>query len=203
MRAPHLTSEPPSFAAAPAELLAQVADALAWPLLLLRRDASLMHANAAARQLLRRGQPLRLDQGRAVPVPAGQRPAFDAALQQARDERRLLHWPGAAGGMTVTLAALPAVTPAEAPVMVVLSGGDGRADDAQAYADLHGLTAAETRVLQRLALGESTRQAAAALGVGVATVRTQVMNLRRKTGHPSVPALLRSLAALPPLAAPT
>jgi DNA-binding CsgD family transcriptional regulator len=35
-----------------------------------------------------------------------------------------------------------------------------------------------------------------------ATVRSQTMSLRRKTGHASVAELLRALAAMPPLGPP-
>ena len=43
-------------------------------------------------------------------------------------------------------------------------------------------------------------QTAAALGTQPATVRSQLASLRRKTGHGSVAALLRALAAMPPVA---
>jgi len=42
-------------------------------------------------------------------------------------------------------------------------------------------------------------QAAKAIGVSLSTVRSQVLSLRRKTGHRSVPALLAALRSLPPL----
>jgi DNA-binding CsgD family transcriptional regulator len=191
-----------AFGTAPsAQLLAQVADALVWPLLLLQRDGGLLHANHAARQMLRRGQPLRLSARQQVQAtPAGQQAHFAAALEAAFEAgpQQLLQWPG----FTATLTRLPPDGPHEAPVLLALATPDGRASDARAFAAMHRLSEAETRVLQRLALGESSSRAAVALGVTPATVRSQTMSLRRKTGHASVAELLRALAAMPPLGPP-
>jgi DNA-binding CsgD family transcriptional regulator len=56
--------------------------------------------------------------------------------------------------------------------------------------------------MRRLALGESSSRAAQALGVKPATVRTQVVSIRRKTGHGSVFELLQALSAMPPVRHP-
>jgi DNA-binding CsgD family transcriptional regulator len=68
-----------------------------------------------------------------------------------------------------------------------------------AYARSHGLTLAEARVLERLASGEAPCQAAQVLGVAISTVRTQIGQIRQKTGARSIRALLREIATLPPL----
>jgi DNA-binding CsgD family transcriptional regulator len=69
----------------------------------------------------------------------------------------------------------------------------------QWYAHAHGLTSAETRVLARLASGESPREIAAAHDVGLATVRTQIGAIRVKTGAASIRDLLQQVAVLPPM----
>ena len=97
-----------------AATLAQVADALAWPLLLLRADTTLLHANAAARGLLRQGQPLHISRQREVqPASLRHRAAFEQACDAAlaKQPTRLLRWPaaGAADAWCGLLRALPHV----------------------------------------------------------------------------------------------
>jgi DNA-binding CsgD family transcriptional regulator len=194
-----------------ADILSQVADALAWPLFVLRHDGLLLHANRAAGSVLGAGTPLlRQADRRVVPSQPERVAAFAEALSAAAAEgaRRVLHWRGAAGSFTATLAPLAGAAGSThedlgaaglVPVLLALALPGSLEADADAFAREHGLSPAETRVLQRLALGESSVQAAAALGLAAATVRSQTVSLRRKTGHASVAALQRTLAALPPL----
>jgi DNA-binding CsgD family transcriptional regulator len=196
-----LPDESAQHGAAAPELLRLLADALAWPLLLLRADGGLLHANRAARDMLQQGRPLRLSPRRQlVPADPQQREALADALREvaASGAGRALHWAEADGVFSATLSRLEA----GAPALLLLAlarpdGGRGMLDD---FAALHGLTAAEAGVLRQLARGASSSRAAAALGVSAATVRSQTASLRRKTGHASVAALLRELATLPPLA---
>ena len=95
-----------------AATLAQVADALAWPLLLLRADTTLLHANEAARGLLRQGQPLHISRQREVqPASLRHHAAFEQACDAAlaKQPTRLLRWPaaGAADAWCGLLRALP------------------------------------------------------------------------------------------------
>lgn len=189
----------------PAHVLALITDALAWPLLLLRGDGSLLHANQAAREMLRRQRPLALGaKGVVQASDVARRAEFQAALAHALLNRgaappQVLQWVLRGGRTTVSVAALPG--PGGAVLLLVgLSPEPGHTADLRAFAALNGLSAAETRVLLHLARGDSSAKAAAALGVSAATVRSQTVSLRRKTGHRSVAALMRSLAALPPVA---
>lgn len=191
----------------PAHALALITDALAWPLLLLRGDGSLLHANQAAREMLARQRPLMLGpKGVVQPSDSARRAEFLAALAQALQIRgtappQVLQWVLRGGRTTVSVAGLPG--PGGATLLLVgLSPTPGHTTDLRAFAALNRLSEAETRVLMHLARGDSSAKAAAALGVSAATVRSQTVSLRRKTGHRSVAALMRSLAALPPVAPP-
>ncbi len=188
-----------------AQTLALMADALAWPLLLLRRDGTLLHGNAAARRLLQRRRPLALSaRGVVAPTESARRVEFEAAVAAVASggPPQWLPWTDRNQRMSVCISALVEPGRANAVVLLALSPVDSDTADLRAYAALHGLSEAETRVLLRLACGESSVQAARELGVSAATVRTQTANLRHKTGHTSVAALLRTLASLPPLALP-
>lgn len=187
-----------------AATLALAIDTLAWPLLLLHGDGVLLHANRAATTLLRRGRPLKLMPRQQVqPSDEAQHTAFKAALvtvlQGGAPVR--LHWAGDEGQLAAS-ARLSALRPdpGQAPVlMLTLAPEAGLGADLAAYAAAHGLSATETRVLQRLALGESSARAAAALGLRATTVRTHALSLRRKTGHASLGALVHALARLAPI----
>jgi DNA-binding CsgD family transcriptional regulator len=188
-----------------AEVLAQVADALAWPLLLLRQDGFLLHANVAGHELLRKGRVLHLAPDRRVqPTAVRRRQALTDALQAASVGRQRVVLLGPAGptGFSATLTPLAPTEGGLGPLLLALAPAEPAGGDTDDFSALHGLSAAESRVMRRLALGESSSRAAVALGVKPATVRTQVVSIRRKTGHGSVFELLQALAAMPPLRRP-
>ena len=189
-----------------AEQLSLLADALAWPLLLMQPDGALVHANLAARRLLRQGSALRLSPAQRVqPAAAVRHSAFEAALQTvARSgQPQMLQWPAPSGRFSATLTALAPTAPdaaASTPLLLLaVAPPEGRINEVRAFAAMHGLSAAETRVLHCLARGLSSSAAAATLGVTPATVRSQIAAVRRKAGQATVGALLQALAALPPL----
>lgn len=182
----------------PAEWLAGAADLLATPLLLLRGDAGLVHANRAGREALDGGVPLRLDaDGRVAAAAAADRAALREALRRAAGGRRqLVRGTAAPGTFLGTLTPLDGT----AEPLLLLALVQRGLPDLDAFAAVHRLSAAEARVLRRLAAGERTAQIATALRLAEPTVRSHVLSLRRKTGHASVNALLRAVAALPPIA---
>lgn len=215
----------PSPEGASAETLALLVDALVWPLMLLRSDGTLLHANRAAQQALTTRRHLKLGpQQRLQTADPARADELQAALAAGRAGQRLLmHWPGTEDcTATVLPLAAPAGLPAaddEGPVILVALGmASGHAGvapdpasppgkpqalpadaDTSAYAKANGLTPAEARVLQRLALGDSPARAAHALGVSVATVRSQAAAIRRKAGHGSTAALVSAAARSSPI----
>ena len=69
-----------------------------------------------------------------------------------------------------------------AAIVVVADPTAPRPVDAEVYCRHFGLTPAEGRVAERLAIGESAREVAEHLEIGVETVRTHVKNILRKMG---------------------
>lgn len=194
-----------------ADVLVRMADALAWPLLLLTADGHLLHANLEARLLLARKHALKLlASGRVQAVPAVQQARLTAALLAAANgQPALLHWPGPTGCAAAVRRVHDAKLPADlaarhgshAVLLVALTlAAAGRADS-QGFARAHRLTRAESRVLQRLVLGESPDVIARHLGVAVATVRSQTAAIRRKTGHRSIAQLVGAVARGSPVSA--
>jgi DNA-binding CsgD family transcriptional regulator len=190
----------------PQALLAQMGDALMWPLLVLRADGTLLHANRAGRRLLGAQRRITLQPDRHLGLlPAGRQAEWQAALLAAgQGQTVVLTWPASGGSLAVVGSLSPlgdprAAAPGGVALLLALSSGEQPDSQVQAYARLHGLSPAESRVLQRLAQGDTSGEAADALGVRTATVRSQIISLRRKTGHASVTDLLRGLACTPPV----
>ena len=67
------------------------------------------------------------------------------------------------------------------------------------FARSHGLTLAETRVLEGLSEGLQPTDIAQRFGVGISTIRSQIGSIRSKMRCDSIGALVRQVAVLPPL----
>ena len=190
----------PSTAADPIPGLARLADALAWPLMVLDDTGRLHHANRVAGALLMRGEPLQRAAGEPVqPRAEAQRSAFCRAVQgAAAGTTTTLCWVTPDGLCSVTLHPLPAGpgTPARC-LLTVAPSRAWRADVAACATEL-SLSAIQTRVLHGLARGEDTAGMAAALGVTASTVRGHVAAVCRKSGYATAAALVQALKRLPP-----
>lgn len=185
----------PAVSAPPPETLASVADALAWPLMVLRDDASLVHANVAASELLHGRGPFELGPQRHLrPRDRSRRDAFAEAVRDAAAGTRRVLGPHEAGTLCV-VSSLGRC----APGTVLLALPAGGPPDVADWAVSHGLTPAETRVLARFVRGERGPAIARSLGIGLATVRSHMLALRQKSGYGSATALLAALLRLPPL----
>lgn len=186
-------------------MLRAVTDLLATPMLLIGDAGRLCFANRAASDQLDSCVGLCLtDEGQVEAVDHSHREAWKSGLADARlGARVLLHWRLGAAPFSASLCALPP-KPGDTPgtqVLVLMGAGSSAELDVQGFALAHRLSAAETRVVARIARGESYRDVAAALGVTLATVRSQALSIRRKTGHRSAQDLQVALADLPPLRA--
>jgi DNA-binding CsgD family transcriptional regulator len=180
--APH--AAPAAVGPSEGDLVAAV-DTLAYPMLAMMADGLLLHANQAAQELL--------DQGRS---------AFNSALQSATSgQAQQLVWADGELAVHATFRPLaePSAGAAGVPVLLMLAPPPETLFDASGFATTHNLSAAETRVLEALLHGHQADATALRLGVGVATVRSQIAAIRKKTGHDSVASLLAALGDLPPL----
>lgn len=183
--------------------LAATLDEVDYGMLLLTDEAHAMHVNHAARAELDKAHPLQL-MGGALRArrPKDALPLTDALHAAARRGLRKLLTLGE-GAQRVSLSVVPLLPADEAigPVTLVMLGKRQVCEvlSVQGYACGHGLTAAESRVLAALCNGTPPTDIAVQLGVAISTVRTQIGNIRMKTGADSIRALVRQVAALPPL----
>ena len=188
--------------AAATQWFARMLDEIDYGMLLVTDDSVVLHANHVARAELDNEHPLQL-LGAELRV---RRPQDVAPLREAlagartRGLRRLLSLGQGGERISVAVVPLPAAPGDEALTLLVF--GKRRMCEALSahwFGREHGLTSAESRVLAALCEGEPPVQIAAAQGVAISTVRSQIGAIRAKTGAPSIRALVRQIAVLPPL----
>ena len=185
-------------------LMAMMLDEVDYGLLLLGEGHRVMHVNHAARAalagpahpLLLAGQELRARLAKDALV-------LHQALHAAahRGLRRLLTL--GEGGRRAGVAIVPLGTdpsPGLPATLLVL----GRREvcgglSVHGFAREHRLSPSESQVLAALCEGCSPHAIADRHGVKIATVRTQIANIRAKTGADSIRDLVQQVAVLPPL----
>ena len=172
-------------------------DEVDYGMLLLADTSRVVHVNHAARVELDGEHPLQL-MGRNLHARHAHDVALlHTALQNAatRGLRKLLSL--GAGEHRISASVVPI---ADAMTLLILSKRQVcESLSIQSFARSHGLTPAETRVLVVLCQGVPPGDIARELGVGIATVRSQIGSIRQKTGAASIRALVRQVAVLPPL----
>jgi DNA-binding CsgD family transcriptional regulator len=182
---------------------AMLLDELDYGVVLLRDSAQVVHLNHAARIELRAGRGVELVGGSLVARRAADARVLGDALAAAsqRGLRRLVTVGDE--GERVAVALIPIGAPAtKEPGLTLAVFGRRRLCErisVQWFARAHGLTQAESTVLDHLSEGLDPREIADANEVGMATVRTQVNSIRAKTGTASIRDLLQQLAMLPPI----
>ncbi len=179
-------------------LLARALDEVDYGIVLLRADGVVVHLNHQARRRIASGLPLQLVGRRLCPASATLAGRFGDALHAAavRGLRRLVDLGGGDAARSHV-----ALVPVEPGVAALLIGKSTVCEDLsiQHFARTHALTPAETRVLAALGAGVAPADIACEQGVKLSTVRTQIGAIREKTGAPSITALVRMVAALPPM----
>ena len=190
--------------------LAAVLEELDYGVLLLTRDAEVLHANYAATVELDAGHPLQRI-GRHLRASGARDAArLEEALRNAslRRLRRLVTFGESADSVVVSVVPLlpeqgavgEASGAGAAPILLVLGKRQVcESLSVKSFAASHRLTAAETRVLTALCSGVPPTRIATELGVAISTVRTQIGMIRSKTGAKNIRSLVSQVAQLPPL----
>jgi DNA-binding CsgD family transcriptional regulator len=128
---------------------------------------------------------------------------FVEALHAAtkRGLRKLLTLGGDALRISVSVVPLSAPRDDGEPVALVVLGRRHVCGNLsiQSFANSHGLSPAEARVLTGLCGGSSPMKIASEVGVAISTVRSQIGSIRLKTGAQSIRGLVQLVATLPPL----
>lgn len=195
--APHHLGEFAAEAPSTSTLLARALDEVDFGITLVRSDGEVLHQNHRARRALQGDGPLRVLRNRLAAPDGTAQSRLEHALHDAalRGLRRLLTI-GIGGSRIVG-----AFVPVQHGIAALLLGRSDVCEDLslQCFARQHELTAAETRVLAALGRGVLPSRIAQEQGVKLSTVRTQIAAVRQKTGTPSIGALVRMAASLPPM----
>lgn len=189
-----------------ARLMTQMLDEIDYGLLLLGDGHHVLHANHAARASLNAQHPLQLLGQELRARLAKDVAPLHLALHGARRGLRKLLTVGE-GGQRAGIAVVPlpglgseAAAHGGPATLLVL----GRREVAgglsvQGFAREHRLSPSEALVLQALCEGCCPNEVAERHGVKIATVRTQIANIRAKTGAESIRDLVQQVAVLPPM----
>jgi putative toxin-antitoxin system antitoxin component (TIGR02293 family) len=180
-----------------AKELAAILDQTDSPMAVVTSNLQLVHANKAGHQELEGDGHLRLNNnliaGRSGDRASALRSAVDEALTRGL---RSLVTIGAQEPRTV--AVVPIASGAYAPLAVLLFERTNTPTlSINMFARAHGLTHAESNVLEALAGGSSPIEVARRAGVAISTVRTQIASIRDKTSSASVRELLHRVSHLP------
>ncbi len=185
-----------------ARMLAQMLDEVDYGLLLVADGQRVLHANHAARtQLAGPSHPLQW----VGPVLRARWPKDVLPLQQAlqsaaqRGLRRLLTL--GEGGQRAGVAIVPMGVDGLPPAAILLLGRREVCGglSVHGFAREHRLSPSEAQVLTLLCGGCRPNEIAVQHGVKIATVRTQIANIRAKTGAQSIRDLVQQVAVLPPM----
>jgi DNA-binding CsgD family transcriptional regulator len=196
-----LTAEP-----AQSQWLAVMLDQVDHPMVLLADDQTVLHANRAAELELNPtggGHPLKWQGGRLTATQTDDVGELAEAMLSARTRgiRKLLTLGQKENRVSVAVMSLPGLSgDANGAVLLVL-GRRRVCGDLSVFwfARSHGLTQAESMVLQSLCKGLGPTEIAAEHVVAISTVRTQLAAIRSKTGVSSLRGLVNEVACLPPL----
>lgn len=183
-------------------LVAMLLDELDYGVVLLRDGAHLVHMNHAARAWVQGGQILDIVDGALRARRQADAGAMAEGLAASRRGLRRLLTLGTQGAR-VAVALIPIGDPTDggAPLTALVFGRSRLCEriSVQWFARAHGLTPAESTVLELLSDGLEPSDIARANAVGMTTVRTQIKGIRDKTCAASIRGLLHQVALLPPM----
>lgn len=183
-------------------LLRNVLNAINLGLLLVDADARVLHANQAARQICQPGAPVELTGTQLCMLP-NHRQQLAAALRAAsRHQWSMLVLRQGASCLPVGVVPMggDCSSPDLTAMLVIDAPGQASGLALQFFCQAHGLTAAESAVLLALCQGRTPGQIAAAGGVAMCTVRSQIATVRQKAQAASISHLMHMVSALPPMA---
>jgi DNA-binding CsgD family transcriptional regulator len=196
-----------------ASRLRQTVDALSTGVVLTEADGKIAYMNDSAERLLKSGRVLKSNHGHLTAVRPRARDALAKALALSeagkapiKTGRHAVALPEEDGNGLVAsvlplqwregrnpLAALPG-----AAAIIVQDPSDPAPLPDDAFAELYGLTAAERRVLLKIAQGLAPHEIAEAFDVSLPTVKTHLQSLFSKTGTSRQADLVRLLMVSTP-----
>lgn len=179
-----------------ASRLEQTVDQLSTGIFLAEDDGRISYMNSSAEGILKAGGALKSANGRLTAAEPAARDRLAYALAQSvagkaphQTGQHAIALPGEEGGLIANVLPLqwrngrnPLAPLPGAAAVFVQDPAAGATPHLQAFATLYGLSAAEERVLEQIVTGRSPQEAAAELGVSIATIKTHLQKIFAKTG---------------------
>ncbi len=192
--------DPSVRSAASGSLAEALLDQIECGLVVCSAGGRLLQCNRAARRELDAGRVVKVVDGM-VRCPGGSADLAAALHDAANRQRRRLMWLGDETQRLMIVAMPIAFTGFSAPTALLMLGRRDLCSPLglEMLSIRHGLTLAERRVLKGLVANRSASQIAAAHGVGLPTIRTQIQSVREKVGVRSIDELLLRAAQVPPV----
>lgn len=185
-----------------ADALTCALDELACGLIIIDAQARVLHANAAGRAIVARGDVVKIDCDTVHTSHHGDAQQFADALVKATQGKRSMIALGSMARTTVAVVPLrQALTNGHTPRFVLMFSRVGVCEALMLsfFARAHSLTGAEEKILGLLCSGLTAPEMAGQLHVGEATVRTHVRSICVKTQSNGIRDVVKRLAVLPPL----
>ena len=184
-----------------AQWLTRAMDEIDYGVLLLVDASQVLYLNHAARAELDAGHPLQLMGAELrARLPQDVARLHDALAGATRGLRKLVTLGSAGHGVGIAVVPLGTLTDGSRATLLMLGKRQMCEQlSVQWFARCHGLTPAETRVLEALCVGLEPREVADQFHVGIATIRTQIDSIRAKTGADSMRELVRQVVLMPPM----
>jgi DNA-binding CsgD family transcriptional regulator len=184
-------------------------DALLVSVLFVDRHRGIIHANAAARDLLAKGDPIRSERGALTALASDAAQRLEAAIAALdgdvlAGEASEVVYLRSADGRPAFAHVLPIasgvarrqIEPQAVAAIFIAPVGGPAVLPMQAWISAFGLTVAEVRVLERLIEGRTIVQVAAELDTAISTARTHLARLMQKTGSSRQADLVRTAMQL-------
>ncbi len=184
-----------------------IADASETPAFLLTEEGEILHANAAARELVRQGDGLTVRNNILCAAMNTMRKRLQALLLQARScagafagfrPAKPLSMERPSRRRALQLLASPVSGPGTARILLLVTDPEKPIvlrDDA--LREHYGLTSAETEVANGLLTGYSLEEIAALRNVKIGTVRDQIKSMLAKTGTSKQVEMVKLILTLP------
>lgn len=183
-------------------LLRHVLDALNLGLLLVDAHSQVLHANQAAHLICKPGALVELAGPRLHLLPSHRQQLLAALRAASRQQWSMLVLRQGAACLSVGVVPMGGDDshPDLMAMLVIDAPGQPSGLALQFFCQAHGLTSAESAVLLALCQGMTPSQIAAAGGVAISTVRSQIATVRAKAHAASIGHLMQLVGALPPMA---
>jgi DNA-binding CsgD family transcriptional regulator len=176
---------------------------LDYGIVVLDWDGRLLYVNQAARSQLQSTQALRLERGELVATSPRDASLLASAVRAAAVQglRRMVRVGALAQQLALAVVPGPHCPGPNRHRVLVMLPRRQLCEPLSAYgfARDHGLSAAETQVLQLLCDGHLPIDIAGVQSVAIATVRTQIASIRIKTDTATIGELIQRVARLPPI----